>query len=178
MLLRIKFFLFITLLTFTSCSKEEKTTINTNKNLNVFLTEQHGYIKIQMKQLSSGHLSLKTKVNSINANFILDTGSSSTIIDRKHVKKFRLTPKESIKIAQTAGGRQLKLDVAHDNIIEFNQLKLRNVKISLVNLKHISRTFKELGISEIHGILGADLLKNRHAVIDYANSILYLKKFN
>lgn len=177
MLIRIKPILLLFLLTSISCLKEEKKTLNTAKNLNNLLTEQHGYIKIQMKQLSSGHLRLKTKVNNVFGNFILDTGSSSTIIDRKHARKFRLTPKESLKIAQTAGGRQLKLEVAHDNVIEFNQLKLRNVEISLVNLKHITRTFKELSISEIHGIIGADLLKNRHAVIDYANSYLYLKRF-
>ncbi len=169
------FFFFLSL---SSCNnkqvkqEDESVTLTLNK----FLTEQEGYVKIQMTQLSSGHLSLSTNVNKVKGRFILDTGSSSTIIDIKHRKKFRLVTRNTQKIAKTAGGSQLKMKVSDDNIFDFEQLTLRNVKVSLVRLNHINYSFKRMGILEVDGIIGADLLNNREAIIDYSNLILYLKK--
>jgi len=146
--------------------------------LNKLLTEQEGYVKVKMTEQKSGHLSLSTKVNNIKGRFILDTGSSTTIIDRKHRKKFRLITKSTEKIAKTAGGSQLKMKVSMDNTFQFNKLKLRNVRVSLVNLSHINYSFQKMGMSQVDGIIGSDLLKNRKAIIDYDNLVLYLKKNN
>ncbi len=129
-----------------------------------------------MQQLKSGHLSVVTKVNNVMGRFILDTGSSSTIIDRRHKKKFRLITQNTQKIAKTAGGSQLKMQISYDNIMELGELKLRNVRISLVNLNHINYSFQQMGMLQLDGILGSDILENRKAVIDYENLLIYFKK--
>ena len=144
--------------------------------LKTFLTKHNSYVEVPMEQLKSGHLSVVTKVNNVKGHFILDTGSSSTIIDHKHKKKFRLVTKHTPKIAKTAGGLQLKMKVSYDNVMDFGQLKLRNVKISLVNLSHINHSFQKMGMLQLDGILGSDILKNRKAVIDYDNLLIYFKK--
>ena len=165
-------------LTFTSCNQEAKqeSSIDSKANLNQLLTEQEGYIKIQMIQLKSGHLKLNATVNKVKGSFILDTGSSTTIIDSKHRKKFRLITKKTEKIAKTANGSQLKMKKSKNNTLEFEELKIKNFSVSLVNLNHINYSFMRMGIVEVDGIIGSDLLNSRKAVIDYANLVLYFKK--
>ncbi len=42
-------------------------------------------------------------------------------------------------------------------------------------LDHINNAFKQMGIEEVDGVIGADILTTGKAIIDYANLILYLK---
>lgn len=175
--MKIVYLALLFLLLFIRCTEKKQYPENELKSaLDTHLTEQNLYVKIPMKQLKSGHLSLVAKVNRVNGRFILDTGSSSTIIDRRLRKKFRLITKETQKIAKTAGGSQLSMRVSFDNILEFEELKLRNVKISLVDLKHINYSFQSMGMLQLDGIIGSDILKNRKAVIDYENLVIYLKR--
>lgn len=46
----------------------------------------------------------------------------------------------------------------------------------LMNLDHMNTAFKQHGLEEIDGVIGAELLLSGKAIIDYANMILYLKK--
>lgn len=161
-----------------SCTKQVKEeSLNLNpKADNRLLAKEEDYIKIQLTQLNSGHLSLYANLNKVKGHFILDTGASTSIIDRKNRKKFRLISKKSNKIAKTAGGIQLQMEVSHENTIEFENLILRNFKVSIVDLKHINYSFHKMGIQDIDGIIGNDILKNRKGVIDYDMLVLYLKK--
>ena len=45
-----------------------------------------------------------------------------------------------------------------------------------MNLDHVNNAFKSLGIKETDGVIGADILSDRKAIIDYTNLILYLKR--
>lgn len=45
-----------------------------------------------------------------------------------------------------------------------------------MNLDHVNNAFKKVGIAEIDGVIGADILIRGKAVIDYEKLILYLKK--
>lgn len=44
-----------------------------------------------------------------------------------------------------------------------------------MNLDHVNNAFKKVGIAEIDGVIGADILIRGKAVIDYEKLILYLK---
>ena len=45
----------------------------------------------------------------------------------------------------------------------------------LMNLDHVNHSFKKMGHEAIDGVIGADILTERRAIIDYYNQILYLK---
>lgn len=161
------------LLLYLSCTNKSSQNQSTHNQL---IANENEYVKIQLNQLNSGHLSLSAKLNHVTGHFILDTGASTTIVDKKHRKKFRLIATDSKKVAKTAGGSQLKMEVSNENTFEFEQLILKNYKVSLIDLKYISYSFKKMGVKNIDGIIGNDLLKRRKGIIDYGNLVLYLKK--
>jgi len=45
-----------------------------------------------------------------------------------------------------------------------------------MSLDHVNQAFASIGVEEIDGVIGADILEYKNAVIDYKNLILYLKK--
>lgn len=144
-------------------------------SLSEYLLES-GYEKIQMEKEKSGHLHLKGKINGVNANFILDTGAGLTIIETKRKNKFKMESKAAESTGTGAGGANLRMENSGKNTIEIGSIKLENHPLTLMNLNHVNNAFISLGIKETDGILGADILSNQEAIIDYNNLILYLKK--
>ena len=45
-----------------------------------------------------------------------------------------------------------------------------------MNLDHVNSAFESMGLEKVDGVIGADILTNYNAIIDYKNLTLYLKK--
>ena len=45
-----------------------------------------------------------------------------------------------------------------------------------MNLDHINDAFNSMGVKEVDGVIGADILTTNKGVIDYSEMTLYLKK--
>ncbi|NVJ85063.1 MAG: clan AA aspartic protease [Algoriphagus sp.] len=143
-------------------------------SLSEYLLES-GYSQIQMEKEKSGHLHLKGKINGVEANFILDTGAGLTIIETKRKNKFKMKSNAAESTGTGAGGANLRIENSKNNTIEIGNIKLENYQLALMTLNHVNTAFTSLGIKETDGIIGADILSDQEAIIDYTNLILYLK---
>ena len=157
--------------------KESSKVAKNQYNLSEYLL-QNGYVKIQMEKEISGHLHLKGTINGIDANFILDTGASGTVIETKQKDKFKMESKDSEKIGAGAGGSSIQMEDSENNTIVIGDITIENQSLKLMNLDHVNNAFKSIGIKETDGVIGADILTDREAIIDYSNLILYLKKIS
>ena len=146
-----------------------------NSELGLFLKEKN-YEAIKLGRFITGHLYLTAKVNGTTAIFVLDTGAGSTVMEEKRESKFNLATSLSEIKAVGAGGSNLALKEASIQNFKIENYVLRNYKIHLMSLDHINNAFKQVGIAEIDGVIGADILTRGKAVIDYENLILYLKE--
>lgn len=135
------------------------------------------YVKIQMTKSAAGHLHLKGILNGIEGDFILDTGAGATVIEQNRKEKFIMQSKASNETATGAGGTDIVTQESDGNeLIIGDTLKLSNTLLYLMSLDHINIAYKSIGITEIDGIIGADILTNNEAIIDYSNLVLYLKE--
>ena len=146
-----------------------------DSELGTFLKERN-YAAIQLGKLISGHLYLTAEVNDSTAIFILDTGAGATVMEEKREAKFNLTTSSSKDEAVGAGGSNLALKEASIQNLKIEDYVLHDFDIYLMNLDHINNAFKQGGLPEIDGVIGADILTKGKAVIDYENLILYLKE--
>jgi len=164
-----------------SCSTTKTTSkveqINNVKpiNLEQFLTENNGYIKIPLSKMASGHLHLNVFINGIEGSFILDTGAGATVIDPKQQKKFNMKTQESERLGAGAGG-QTRLQQSLDNSFKIGKLEIPKFLLYVMNLDHVNNAFASMGLKKIDGVIGADVLTSNKGIIDYSNLILYLKK--
>jgi predicted aspartyl protease len=170
--------LFVTI--FGSCSTT-KTTANSKKesvtnaiDLEACLMKNNNYAKIPLNKLASGHLHLSAQVNGVKGKFILDTGAGATVVDNKLKNKFKITTEETDSSGAGAGG-EMSLQTSLNNSLVIGDLKISKFTLYAMNLDHINGAFTSMGLEEVDGVIGADVLTSNKGIIDYSNLILYLK---
>jgi len=155
---------------------------NINSQINNELTDlasflkQKEYVAIPINKILSGHLCLIAEINGIFATLILDTGAGVTILESKRAEKFQLDFSISENSATGAGGSNLTLSTSTIKELKIADFFVENYEVYLMNLDHVNNAFLQMGLEEVDGVIGADILTNNNAIIDYGNLILYLKK--
>lgn len=165
--------------TLLSCTMKNNE-VKEKKTVKIFSLEQdllaNGYEKIALDKLPSGHLHFKLKLNGVIGSFILDTGAGATVVEEKRQDKFKMKVVKSDEIATGAGGTDIQTHESNNNLIVINSLTLKDYKLILMSLDYVNQALVSMEIEEVDGIVGADILEEKEAIIDYSNLVLYLKK--
>ena len=136
--------------------------------------KQKGFYRIILKRLKSGHYTFSAKVNNISGVFILDTGASNSCIGFVYDSYFNLNNEESEIKAAGAGALNMETALAKNNLLVIGDWKLKKMDFILMNLSHVNEALKEANELPVHGIIGADFLKQTRAVIDYGKNCFYI----
>jgi len=139
------------------------------------LLEGKGFYRIPLKKIKSGHYKFSASVNSVLGDFILDTGASTSCIGFEYNTYFRLNNEESKIKAAGAGAINMKTEIAKNNTLSIKSWKLSGIDFVIIDLSHVNEALSQVGENAIHGIIGADFLKQTRAVIDYGRNCFYLK---
>jgi len=145
------------------------------KNLQALLKEKD-YIKSNFKLSKTQHLMIKAKINGVEGNFILDTGASNSCVDFEFEHYFKLTTQESKAKVAGAGGLGMPSKISEYNIVAIGRWKAYQISVVLFDLNHVNQALLQAKLQSIHGIIGADILLESQAIIDYPNRNIYLKK--
>lgn len=145
-----------------------------NSNDLASFLEKKNYTQIKLSKLLTGHLSLSAKVNGIPATFILDTGAGGTVLETKQAQKFGLISANTNNKAAGAGGGDMELQATSIKSFVLDSYRLVDFTVYLMDLEHVNGALRQLGISEVDGVIGADILSQGKAIIDYSNMLLYL----
>lgn len=132
------------------------------------------YITIPLKLTVTNHLEVKAKINGVKGVFILDTGASNTCIGFDKLDHFKLTSKASDIKAAGAGATDMETHVSSKNKIEIGKWKNKKLKIVLFDLTHVNQALEAHNVPQVDGIIGADILKQTRAIIDYDSKKVYL----
>jgi predicted aspartyl protease len=144
------------------------------ENLHEVLKKEK-YKKIKFKVTKTQHLLVKAKINGVSGNFILDTGASNSCIGFESIERFELTAKKSKTKASGAGGTGMKTQISAHNKLELGSWKNTDFGIVIFDLSHVNQALESFKAKPVHGIIGADVLLQGKAIIDYYNHCLYLK---
>ncbi len=133
-------------------------------------------VKITAEQLDSHgyHIFLNTKLDGKTCRFLIDTGASHSVIDKKYFEKnFGNKNLKTIKQA-TTGLHSSTTESYFGKIKEWKigSLSIKNYTIAAVDLGHVNLTYGSIGKRKIHGILGSDILFKYKMRIDYGKQQL------
>lgn len=137
--------------------------------------ESQGFYRIPLKRLATGHYLFSAKINSVSGNFILDTGASTSCVGFTESSHFVLISEESIIKAAGAGAVNMETMLSRKNEFNIQGWNLKNMDFVLFDLSHVNEALMQANEDAIHGIIGADFLKERRAVIDYGRNCFYVK---
>jgi len=148
---------------------------NENNLLAEFLSGRR-YQQASLRKLATGHLLIEACINDIPGAFILDTGAGATVVDEKNIEFFRLNATVDSVTGAGAGGTGLTIYSSFDNSILINEFYISPSKVAAMNFEHVNTGLQQYGVKEtIHGVIGADLLEQANAIIDFAGMSLYLR---
>lgn len=140
------------------------------------ILKKNKYIKIKLKRIATNHLELKAKINGIKGSFILDTGASNSCVGIDKIAYFNLDAKESETKAAGAGAIDMETQQSENNLLKIGDWKTKKCHLVLFDLTHVNTALTQHNAKEVHGIIGADILRKGNAFIDYNKKTLYLKK--
>lgn len=138
--------------------------------------EASRFTRIPLSKLNSNHYKLTAKINGKKGFFILDTGASSSCVGFDSIPFFNLLTEATEIKASGAGAINMDAMISKNNHLQLGSLSLQQVSLVLFDLSHVNEALSQMDEPSVDGIIGADLLKKLHAVIDYGRNCLYIKK--
>jgi len=134
------------------------------------------YQAIALRQIATNHLELDAVINGVSGRFILDTGASNSCVGTHLISHFNLLVEPSEMKAAGAGATDMETQKATDNSLQIGDWKTEACHLVVFDLSHVNKALTQHDAMEVQGIIGADILEQGKAVIDYAKKTLYLKK--
>lgn len=138
------------------------------------ILKKENYKKINFKVSKTQHLLIKAKLNGIKGNFILDTGASNSCVGYESIEKFKLRTEKSKTKAAGAGATGLITQLSKSNKIQLGSWKEHDFSLVIFDLSHVNLALTQHKAQPVDGIIGADILLDGKAIIDYFNHCLYL----
>ncbi|HYD88853.1 MAG TPA: retropepsin-like aspartic protease [Vitreimonas sp.] len=121
----------------------------------------------------TGHHLVEVELNGHTGLFVLDTGANASVIDRRYVERFGLTPGGLQGQAFGVGGGQ-RAQIAQIESLAIAGVPIRQSRIAVADIAQVADVLGPLTGETIVGIIGQDALTEHRAVIDVARPILYL----
>ena len=137
--------------------------------------KNNNYKKINFKVSKTQHLLIKATINGVSGNFILDTGASNSCVGFEGVDKFGLKAGKSKTKASGAGATGMFTQLAKNNSLKIGRWKTEDLHLIIFDMAHVNEALRQHKAKPVHGIIGADILLEGKAIIDYYNHCLYLK---
>ena len=135
------------------------------------------FVPLPLVRTPSGHLELvQATVNGREARLWLDTGASRTMLDLRFARDLGLALTAQARCGAGAGGGGMAVQGAVLSQLTLAGFSEPDFGCLVMDLGHVNAGLKQRGLPAIDGIVGADLLERREAVIDYKASVLYLRR--
>ena len=139
------------------------------------ILKKEKYKKIKFKVTKTQHLQVRATINGVKGNFILDTGASNSCVGFEEVMLFGLVAGKSKTQASGAGASGMFTQLAKNNMLQLGTWKHKEFPLVIFDLSHVNEALTQHKVKPVHGIIGADILLQGKAIIDYYNRCLYLK---
>lgn len=134
-----------------------------------------GFSAVPMRRLAAGQHLIDVRINGRPAAFIVDTGASGTVIDDAAAAGFGLKPGANLKgatVIGATGSTGLRQLIADSFVI--GDVRTALTRVYAVDLSPMVKAVRAMTGKPLEGVIGQDLMRAQHAVVDVAQSRLYL----
>lgn len=138
------------------------------------------YIEVPLQLLNiegdGFHIMVNGLIHGKEANFLIDTGASRSVFDLKAASTFIDDLKFEKKEGMTAGIGSSDLESSTFLIksLCLGSLEINDYEAVALDLENIHEMYAKLGLPQIDGIIGSDLLKSHKAIINFKSKKLRL----
>ena len=122
----------------------------------------------------TGHITVIARLSGKPVRFLVDTGAGATCIHSGLIEKYKLNLTAKEKKGGGVGTSTMKMTTVASHNLSLEGVDLSSFKLIALDLTHVVAGLAKAKVEAIVGVLGADVLHRKSAVIDYARSIILL----
>lgn len=137
--------------------------------------DRQGYDQIHLRRSTTGQLLTPATVDGSALSLILDSGASATVIDTASAERIGLSASRASSDAAGAGGLLESFEASIDDL-HLGNIPTGPRSVAVMDLRHVNEQLAVLGEPRVDGVIGADLLLEHTAVIEYAGPTLHIKR--
>jgi hypothetical protein len=134
------------------------------------------YRKIPFTISKSKHIIVNGRINGSSGRFILDTGASNSCVSVEEEINFNIISIYDGNTATGAGAMGIQTKTSIGNVLCLSYWKTNKAVLISIDLTFVNQALKTHQVKPINGIIGADILIEYKAIIDYQSKNLYLIK--
>lgn len=150
--------------------------MNASSNVELHdLLVARAYRPIPLTRTKVGHFSLQGRIDDRTVVFLLDTGASNTVIDRRTAAALGLEPRFVDNLGGGLGAAGARTDAATVKNVTLEGFRTHLDSVFVMDLETVNRALADNGSEPVDGVVGADVLLRSRAIIDYAGGVLYLR---
>lgn len=139
----------------------------------------HIPLDIQSIENEGYHIFVPAMINGKPARLLIDTGASRTVFDSDRIKAFTggddSLIRKSDKLSTGLGTRTMESALVLLHEFRLGGLFLEDYQAVALEMSHVNFSYQHLGLGEVDGVLGGDILHQYKAVIDYGRQELRLR---
>ena len=134
-----------------------------------------GYIEVPFKITRVNHIVIQAKANGQDVTLIVDTGASRTCIAESCAERLGLKSGRVEEVAVSFALPKKTKALSKLESLDIGSLHMTDFETWIVDFSYINMIVETKGEEFCDGVLGADILRQTSAVIDYKCRRLYLK---
>jgi len=132
------------------------------------------YSLIPIIREKSQHITVEARLAGRPARFIVDTGAGGTILDSQAVSHYKLKLSSASRKAGGVGSAAIRMNYIAKHDLRLGELDLSDTSLLALDLSHVNVGLTKAKVERVAGVLGADVLWRRHAIIDYDRGVMLL----
>jgi predicted aspartyl protease len=135
------------------------------------------YVAVPLVRAATGHLFIDgAAINGRDVTLCLDTGAGRTVVDVARARELGLPLEADSRRAGGAGSAAMENYRTRLASLDLQTVTEDDYPVHAIDLSHVNTALVAGGGRPMDGVIGADLLDAREAVIDYRHLRLFLKR--
>jgi predicted aspartyl protease len=135
-----------------------------------------GFRSMPIRVSDGFNLYVDAAVNGAPARLMIDTGAFATLLHRGFVRRLRIPLRETPFSSAAVNLRQRGVEIARIRRLSVGSVDILGKDVGVVDLEGLIRNGLLQASPPVAGLLGAEILRTHHGIIDFGTRTLYLKR--
>jgi predicted aspartyl protease len=136
----------------------------------------HGFRRMPLRVSDGYNLYVDGAVNGIPARLMVDTGAFATLLHRRFVREMKIPLYQTRFRSAAVNLKQHRIELAQIRRLSVGKIDIINTDVGVVDLQGLIDDELLDGKPPVAGLLGAEILRSHHGIVDFGTRTLYLKR--
>lgn len=138
--------------------------------------EYRGFKSMPIQVSEGFNLYVDGAINGAPAKLMIDTGAFATLLHRQFVRNMRIPLHRTPFSSEAVNLKQRGVEVARIGRLSVGSVDILKKDVGVVDLEGLIHGELLNGSPPVAGLLGAEILRSHHGIVDFGTRTLYLKR--